>query len=84
VSNVNWGGIPLFGYREKKITINATKDNRLTVLEYDVALPIRSAEKDCYQIAEGKNVIDLKSYSRIVSFKLEDVDPNSLIHLSLS
>ncbi|MGQ9781388.1 MAG: DUF2139 domain-containing protein [Nitrososphaeria archaeon] len=84
VSNLKWGGIPLFGYKDKTLTINATKGYRLSISEYDVTLPVRFAQEDHYQITRGKNVIDLKAYNRIVSFKLEEADPNAIIHLSLS
>ncbi|MGD0329107.1 MAG: DUF2139 domain-containing protein [Nitrososphaeria archaeon] len=83
IANLNWGGIPLFGYKNSKMVFKASKDNRLTVYEYDIGLPVQKAERDVRQIKAGKNVINLSDYDRILSFKLEEEDLEAMIYLHL-
>jgi hypothetical protein len=83
VVNLNWGGIPLFGYKNSKMIFEASKDNRLTVYEYDIGLPVQKAERSAQQIKAGKNVINLSDYDRILSFKLEEEDLEAEIYLHL-
>ncbi len=78
-----WGGIPLTGYREARLVLYASKSNKLTIYEYDVSLPSIGRDADAYEIKEGKNVIDLSSYRSIVSFKLEEEDPEARVKIYL-
>ncbi|RLE59427.1 MAG: DUF2139 domain-containing protein [Thermoprotei archaeon] len=74
VLDMAWGGIPLYGYRNPKLVISASRDNTLTVYTYDISIPPLQAEEDKLKIARGRNVIDLSSFKGIVSFKLEVED----------
>nr|WP_206204951.1 MULTISPECIES: DUF2139 domain-containing protein [unclassified Thermococcus] len=69
-----FGGIPLDGYKEPRLILYASKDNELTVYEYDLSLPLSPAYTDKFDIKKGKNIIDLSSFSGIVSFKLKEQD----------
>ncbi|AEC51649.1 hypothetical protein PNA2_0733 [Pyrococcus sp. NA2] len=69
-----FGGIPVEGYREPRLIIKARRKNKLRVYEYDLALPLNDADYDEFEISEGRNVIDLSSFSGILSFKLENED----------
>ncbi|MEM2179520.1 MAG: DUF2139 domain-containing protein [Nitrososphaeria archaeon] len=84
VSTLNWGGIPLYGYKEASLTINSSDDNRLYVYEYDLGLPIKDSEQVAYEIKEGKNIFSLKDFKKIVSFKLEKEDIYGTININLS
>ncbi|USS40385.1 DUF2139 domain-containing protein [Thermococcus aggregans] len=78
-----FGGIPLDGYKEAELIINSSKDNKLTVYEYDLSLPVEGAYEDVVGIKSGKNIIDLSSFSGIVSFKLENPDTAGKIKIKL-
>ncbi len=66
-----FGGIPLEGYREPRAVFYMTRDDVLTVHEYDLSLPAGNAFSESYKLRAGKNVLDLSSFSGIVSFELE-------------
>ncbi len=70
----NFGGIPLTGYKNKKLIIYASKSNKLTVYEYDLSLPLTYSRSDTFTIMPGRNIIDLSSFYGIVSFSLKDID----------
>ncbi|KPU62566.1 phosphate ABC transporter substrate-binding protein [Thermococcus sp. EP1] len=78
-----FGGIPLDGYKNPRMIINASKDNRLTVYEYDLSLPVGRAYEEVIGIEEGRNVIDLSAFSGIVSFKLKKPDFAGKIKIEL-
>ncbi|MFA4720088.1 DUF2139 domain-containing protein [Pyrococcus kukulkanii] len=78
-----FGGIPLDGYRSPRLIINASKNNKLRIYEYDLALPLSDATYDEFDIKKGRNVIDLSSFSGIVSFKLEKEDFKGLAKIEL-
>ncbi|WP_148236282.1 DUF2139 domain-containing protein [Pyrococcus yayanosii] len=69
-----FGGIPLDGYKEPRLILKASRDNELTIYEYDLSLPLNSADEEKFDVKKGRNVIDLSSFSGIVSFKLEEPD----------
>ena len=79
----NFGGIPLAGYRYKKLTMYASKSNKLTVYEYDLSLPLTYSHSDSFTIMPGKNVVDLSSFSGIVSFSLKNMDTVGKIKIVL-
>lgn len=66
-----FGGIPISGYRRARLLLSLKKDNELTVHEYDTNTLIGT---ETYEVKEGRNVIDLDSFSGIVSFRLEEQD----------
>lgn len=78
-----FGGIPLSGYREPKVIINASKNNTLSISEYDLELPLNGACEETIKIDPGRNVIDLSSFGGIVSFKFEKVDPAGKMKINL-
>lgn len=79
-----WGGIPLTGYKERKLILRLTKTNELSIFEYDVLNPdpVDYVEEKEY-LTEGKNIIDLSGYAGIVSFKLKNIDPKAKIKIEL-
>jgi len=84
VEDKTFGGIPLTGYKEPYIRIHTTKSNKLTIKYYDLSLPPNEAQEDEYELKEGANIIDLKSYrDYIVSFKLDRPDHDSTIKINL-
>ncbi|NJE62588.1 DUF2139 domain-containing protein [Thermococcus sp. 21S7] len=78
-----FGGIPLDGYREPRMVLYLSGDNRLTVHEYDLALPAGDAVSETFDVRAGKNVLDLSSFSGIVSFELEKPDMKGKIRIEL-
>lgn len=78
-----FGGIPLTGYRSPSLRFYASRDNVLTVNEYDLSLPLNPASTEHYIIREGRNIIDLSSFTGIVSFKLEKFDAKALVRINL-
>ncbi|MDK2854530.1 MAG: hypothetical protein PWQ92_1424 [Thermococcaceae archaeon] len=78
-----FGGIPLDGYKEAELIITSSKDNRLTIYEYDLSLPPGRAYEEFIGIKSGRNIIDLSSFSGIVSFKLEEPDVAGKIKIKL-
>ena len=78
-----FGGIPLDGYKKAELIINSSRDNKLTIYEYDLSLPVEMAYEEFIEIKSGRNVIDLSSFSGIVSFKLEKADIAGKIKIKL-
>ena len=78
-----FGGIPLDGYREPRMVLYLSGDNRLTVHEYDLALPAGEAVSETFDVRAGKNVLDLSSFSGIVSFELEKPDMRGKVRIEL-
>ena len=83
VSDMPWGGIPLSGRRGAELRVVATKDNELTVNEYDLSLPLRDARADKVRLSRGAQTVDLAAYRGVVSFKLETPDPQARFRISL-
>ncbi|AIF70078.1 phosphate ABC transporter substrate-binding protein [Palaeococcus pacificus DY20341] len=79
----NFGGIPLEGYKEPRLIIYADKDNELSVYEYDLLLPPTQAYEERFDIKKGRNVIDLSSFSGIVSFSLKEPDFEGKVRIEL-
>ncbi|RLF75477.1 DUF2139 domain-containing protein [Thermococci archaeon] len=78
-----FGGIPLDGYKNPRIIIYASKDNELTIYEYDLTLPPTAAYSDKFDIKKGKNIIELESFSGIVSFRLKEEDFRGRVRIEL-
>jgi|Deesub1362B_J571_1020462.scaffolds.fasta_scaffold00024_2 hypothetical protein len=78
-----FGGIPLEGYKEPRLIIYSSKDNELTIYEYDLSLPLMQAYQDRLDLKKGRNVIDLSSFSGIVSFKLKEPEFNGKARIEL-
>ncbi|MEM4821750.1 MAG: DUF2139 domain-containing protein [Desulfurococcaceae archaeon] len=66
-----FGGIPLNGYSEAQIIVNAKKNNTLYINEYFLTLPPTSMGSDKVDVTEGRFVLNLDSYKGIVSFRFE-------------
>ncbi|MGQ4834363.1 MAG: DUF2139 domain-containing protein [Candidatus Asgardarchaeia archaeon] len=85
VGNSVWGGIPLMGYKHRTLIIQSSKNNKLTIFEYDIVSPdTDNAVFENISIEEGKNIIDLSAFSGIVSFKFNNIDEKAQIKLELS
>ncbi len=78
-----FGGIPLDGYREPRMLLYSSQDNELSVYEYDISLPLNPATRDKFSISPGKNIIDLSSFSGMVSFSLKNEDYKGKIRIEL-
>ncbi|MCD6558633.1 MAG: DUF2139 domain-containing protein [Palaeococcus sp.] len=78
-----FGGIPLEGYRDARAIIYASADNELTVYEYDLSLPAQDAHEERFDIKEGKNIIDLSSFSGMVSFRMKREDFKGKMRIEL-
>jgi len=78
-----FGGIPVTGYKEPQIEIQASKPNKIVINHYDIGLPPEPIDKTTINLEEGRNIIDLAGYWGIVSFKLENSEPNAKIHIVL-
>ena len=83
VLDLAFGGIPLYGYKNPRMILHASKENEIFVIEYNASMSLEEAEKDQYKIEEGKNEIDLSTYPGIVSFKLKNVDNKAKIRILL-
>ena len=78
-----FGGIPLDGYKEANLIFYSSKTNEMKVYQYDLSLPLNSAIKDKFDIAPGKNIIDLSSFSGVVSFSLAKEDFKGKIRIDI-
>jgi hypothetical protein len=78
-----FGGVPLDGYLEPRAIFYLDRDNRLTVYEYDLSLPPMPPIREEFDLRAGKNVLDLSSFSGIVSFELEREDGNGKVRIEL-
>ncbi|WP_010477208.1 DUF2139 domain-containing protein [Thermococcus zilligii] len=78
-----FGGFPLDGYREPRALFYLSGDNRLTVYEYDLSLPAGEATAETFELRAGKNILDLSSFSGIVSFELEKPEKRGKIRVEL-
>lgn len=78
-----FGGIPLDGYREPRAVFYLSGDNRVRVYEYDLSLPAGEAVSEGFELKAGKNILDLSSFSGIVSFELEKEDANGKVRIEL-
>ncbi|ASJ10579.1 phosphate ABC transporter substrate-binding protein [Thermococcus sp. P6] len=78
-----FGGIPLEGYREPRMVLYLSRDNRLTVREYDLSLPAGGAFEDTFDLKAGRNIVELDSFSGIVSFELEKEDGKGKARIEL-
>ncbi|NJF24934.1 DUF2139 domain-containing protein [Thermococcus sp. Bubb.Bath] len=78
-----FGGIPLDGYRSARAVFYVKDDVKLKVYEYDLSLLPDKAEEETFDLKAGRNVVDLRTFSGIVSFELEKrVDGKVRIELS--
>jgi hypothetical protein len=78
-----WGGIPLDGRSHAELRINSSKENRLTIFEYDLGLPPQSARSEVASVNQGSQTVQLAGHSGIVSFRLEKADPRATIKIRL-
>ena len=83
VMDSTWGGIPLYGYKEPKLVINSTTENKIKINEYVLSLPPYKTDTVEYSIGRGKQVVDLSGFKGIVSFKLEKPDTDAKIRVIL-
>jgi len=75
---------PLAGYGEPYLEVLSSKPNRVATNHYDAGLPPELTERTVVDLKEGRNLIDLKGYWGIVSFKLESRDPEARIYVVLN
>ncbi|MEM1628465.1 MAG: DUF2139 domain-containing protein [Desulfurococcaceae archaeon] len=82
-SNV-FGGIPLTGYRDKRMILYSDSTNELEVYEYLLGPPPVLLSKERYDIDMGKNIVELNGFHGIISFKLGKMSgvQNMVIELS--
>jgi len=71
IENKVFGGIPLTGYREPRLIVYSNKENEILVNEYIASIPPQLITTDKHTLTPGRNIVDLTSYSGIVSFKLK-------------
>lgn len=84
VGTTTFGGVPLAGYKDKKLIVKSSKSNTITINEYDIGLPPNLLSQDSHVVSEGRNVIDLGGYHNIISLRLREADPQARIYISLS
>jgi hypothetical protein len=84
VADTPWGGIPLEGRRASEMRVVSSKDNSLTVNEYELSLPLRPAESETLQLKRGSQTVDLSGHRGIVSFKLGFPDPQARFRIQLT
>jgi len=78
-----FGGIPLDGYREPRLVLHLSHDNRLTVHEYDLGLPPGNSTAETFDLSAGRNVVELDSFGGIVSFELQRRDEKGKVRIEL-
>ncbi|MCS7107014.1 MAG: DUF2139 domain-containing protein [Acidilobaceae archaeon] len=83
VLNEHFGGIPLLGYRERKLVLLSSRDNVLEVFESDAGTPPELLSSESYSIKTGKNEIDLGGFVGIVSFRVRERDSSLRLYVSL-
>lgn len=83
VGNKIWGGLPVGLSREAEILVIAGKHNTLRIYEYDLSTGPQQASEEKYEINRGRTSIDLKAFSGIVSFRLEEEDPKALMYVRI-
>jgi len=86
-SDVNtsiFGGIPLAGYKNKRMLVKTGKTNTLTIYEYDAGAPPNLISVDKHNVNQGRNVIDISGYHNIISMKFTEPDLNAIIYINLS
>ncbi|MEN3000035.1 MAG: DUF2139 domain-containing protein [Acidilobaceae archaeon] len=83
VLNEHFGGVPLLGYRERRLVIFASRDNLLEVFESDAGTPPELLSQESYSLRAGRNEIDLGGFLGIVSFRLRERDDSLRAYLSL-
>ncbi len=84
VGTSTFGGIPLAGYKVKKLIVKTEKSNTLTLYEYDAGLPPNLLSIDKHTVNPGRTVIDLEGYHSIVSMKFTEFHSDVVVHVSLS
>jgi len=75
VGDATWGGLPVAGRRRAELHVASAKQNRLTVYEYDLGLPVQMARSESLAVRQGRQSFDLTGYRGILSFKFETADP---------
>ncbi|MGC8621236.1 MAG: DUF2139 domain-containing protein, partial [Caldisphaera sp.] len=83
------GGIPLTDYKEAKIKIYASKENRLYIRVYNIFLSNniddQIKDENIFEIKTGSNIIDISQFKNmIVSFKLQNIDEKSYMIIMLN
>jgi hypothetical protein len=84
VGTTTFGGIPLAGYKSKKVIVKTEKSNSLVVYEYDAGTPANLVSSDRHSVSPGRNVIDMEGYHNIVSMKFSEPSPDTFIYIVLS
>lgn len=84
-----FGGIPLTDYKEAKIKIYASKENKLSIRAYNIFLSNniddQIKDENVFEIKMGSNIIDISQFKNmIVSFKLQNIDEKSYMMIMLN
>ncbi len=72
VSGRWWGGIPLTGYREARLTLYTRRGGTLELRSYDASMPPVGYDADRVSLSPGRESIDLSGYGPMVSLKFLD------------
>ncbi|MEZ0346203.1 MAG: DUF2139 domain-containing protein [Infirmifilum sp.] len=83
ILDMPWGGVPTYGYRNARLYLSASRENKLHIFTYDFAFPAGKAEEDATTVSKGRSVIDLAAYKGIVAFRFEEEDPQLLAKIIL-
>ena len=77
-----FGGIPLEGYREARLLVKSSRQNKLTVVGYTPTGEV--VDKESFGLNAGVNRIALDGYTPLlVSMKLEKHDPKALVVITM-
>ncbi|WP_440059215.1 DUF2139 domain-containing protein [Thermogladius sp. 4427co] len=79
-----FGGIPLTGYKTKRVKIYSSKTNKLEIYEYDLGLPPQLIDVEKIDLKEGLNTIELSNHDNIVSFRLSTPDEKARLYIILN
>ena len=83
VGSETWGGIPIDGYSECTLLCDVKQENRVTINEYHLSIPVLANRQELHELAPGRNRIDLSGYHGVLSFRLEKPDLGSHLWVSL-
>jgi hypothetical protein len=78
-----WGGIPLGLRHRTEMSVEPSNENRMTIYEYDLGLPVDSARSEVIPVGAKKQSVDVSGYRGIVSFSFEKPDPRARIQVRI-
>jgi hypothetical protein len=83
VGDEAWGGIPVDGYTRNELLCDVSRQNRLQVNEYRLALPVPQVRQESVELVPGRNRVDLGGFHGILSFRLRERDPSANFWMSM-